>query len=141
MRQITIRKPGWASRAQIHCQIDGRDATPEWAGNRLSFNSLSGREVIDVMSPLPDERSEYTLVNVGAPQTSAERYRIEFRGPTAMAVERTQTGTSQSDYYQGHKDHPWYRIFRRDHLRGPDAGMIALPSYVHGDRVIHWTIS
>ena len=141
MRQITIRKPGWASRAHIRCQIDGRDATPKWTGNRLSFNSLSGRELIDVICPLPEEQSEYSLVNVGAPQTSAERYRIEFRGPTAISVDRTQSGTSQSDYYQGHKDHLWYRIFRRDHMRGPDPGMIAHPSYVHGDRVIRWTIS
>jgi hypothetical protein len=32
MRQLTVRKPGWAHRARIRCQVDGRDVEPRWVG-------------------------------------------------------------------------------------------------------------
>jgi hypothetical protein len=71
---------------------------------------------------------------------SKERYRIDFRGPTAVAAERLALGNENSPYYLGKEDHNWYRIFRREHMRTDDAPMAPTPSYVHGDRLIHWTV-
>jgi hypothetical protein len=141
MAQIGIRKPGWASARSIRCQIDGRDVQPKWIGNRMLFGALKGNELITLECPLELETSEYTLVNISSPMESMERYKIDFKGPTALKVERLTEGKLNSDYYRGQEDHEWYRIFRREHLRADRAPMVPSPGYVHGERLIRWTVT
>jgi hypothetical protein len=140
MSQIAVRKPGWAARGNLRCQVNGVDAQPKWVGNRMMFSGLKGNELITLECALPIESTEYTLVNISSPMDSKERYRIDFRGPTAVAAERLALGNENSPYYLGKEDHNWYRIFRREHMRTDDAPMAPTPSYVHGDRLIHWTV-
>jgi hypothetical protein len=140
MAQISVRKPGWAARRNLRCQVNGSDVEPKWVANRMLFSGLKGNELITIECPLPSESSEYTLVNIGAPMDSTERYRVEFKGPTAIAVERLSLGKENSPYYLGQEDHQWYRVFRREHMRTNEAPMAPTPEYVHGDRLIHWTV-
>jgi hypothetical protein len=116
------------------------DVQPNWSGNRLIFNGLKGDELITLSTPLVTETAESTLVNISKPMESTERYRIDFRGPTAVKVNRISLGKENSDYYKGQDDHEWYRIFRRDQMNADHAPMKSSPDYVHGDRLIHWTV-
>lgn len=140
MSRIAVRKPGWAARDNLRCRINGADVQPLWIGNRMLFSGLKGNELITLESPLPEESSEYTLVNISAPMESTERYRVDFRGPTAISAERQSLGKENSNYYLGQNDHEWYRIFRREHMRAAEAPLAPTPEYVHGDRLIHWTV-
>ena len=140
MRRIAIRKPGWAAAASIRCQVNGIDAKPSWNGNRMIFNGLKGNELISIHTQLFSESAEYTLVNIGNPIDSTERYQIEFKGPTATKVDRVSAGDGDAGYYKGQDDHDWYRLFLREHMRADHAPMHPSPSYVHGDRLIRWTV-
>lgn len=140
MNRIAIRKPGWAAKKKVRCQINGVDAKPEWSGNRLVLAGLKGNELITVMTPLVQENAEYTLVNIGNPLESSEKYRIEFRGPTAIRVELSSAGKGDHGYYKGQEKHDWYRLFRRDFMRSDHAPVKPLNAYVHGERVIRWSV-
>jgi hypothetical protein len=140
MQRITIRKPGWASKNRIRCQIDGRNVQPQWSGTHMILGGLKGNELISLATPMLSEGAEYTLVNLGNPSESTERYRIQFKGPTAVKVERTLTGKGDEGYYKGQDAHDWYRLFRREHMQSTEAPQKPLPSYVHGKRLVHWSV-
>lgn len=106
----------------------------------MIFTGLTGNELITITAPLIQETAEYTLVNIGQPLESSERYVAEFKGPTAIRVERTSAGKGDEGYYKGQEDHNWYRLFRREHMRSDQVPTMPLPAYIHGERVIRWTV-
>jgi hypothetical protein len=139
MERIAVRKPAWAGCAAVRCWIDGRQAAPEWRGNRMVFDGLAGGERLELEVPCRLERARYTLVNLGDPANSQERYAIEFKGHTAIGaelVERAGKATSQSWYGEGERN--WYRIFRRESWRAEQAPMRPAPGYVHPEKLVHW---
>ena len=106
----------------------------------MILSGLKGNELISLATPMLSEGAEYTLVNLGNPSESTERYRIQFKGPTAVKVERTLTGKGDEGYYKGQDAHDWYRLFRREHMQSTEAPQKPLPSYVHGKRLVHWSV-
>ena len=83
----------------------------------MEFTGLRGNEMLIIEIPAPLEKSEYTMVNMSNPNDAVEKYAIEFKGNTALSVQRVVPDTKQNEYYAGNQDHDWYRIFRRDALR------------------------
>ena len=131
MTRITVRKPGWALRKQIHCTVNGQACEPRWSGARMVFEGLKGDETLVIETPVASETSTYTLVNLADPQNSNEQYACEFKGYTAIRVERTVPGLDAAD-------HNWYRIFRREAMRAAQAPMKPAPAYVHPAKLLNW---
>ncbi len=84
-----------------------------------------------ITTPVNTDSGTYTMVNLADPQHSQEQYRCEFRGHTAVGVQRA---TSGSDPHE----HDWYRLFRREAMTAPEAPMKSAPSYVHPVKLIDW---
>lgn len=141
MKRISVRQPAWTRRAAIRCQLDGRPVVPEWRGNRMVFDELVGSEQIVVEAPCRPERANQTLVNVGDPAHSQERYAIEFKGHTAIGVEQIEGAEKRaSPSWYGEGERNWYRIFRRESLRADQAPRKPMPEYVHPEKVIQWGV-
>jgi hypothetical protein len=131
MRQLTVRMPGWAHRAQVRCQIDGQDAAPRWAGGRMIFDGLRGAERLMITAPVSADSATCTMVNLADPQNSREQYRCEFRGHTAISVRRIAAGGDP-------REHDWYRLFRREAMAAPAAPTKPAPAYVHPEKLVDW---
>jgi hypothetical protein len=128
MAQISVRKPGWARASAIRCTVDGRDAQPEWSGNRMRFRGLSGRERIVLTVSVVTEESEYTVAYLQKRDTCMHRYRCAFRGHTAVKLTRVSLPGDPPD-------RDWYRAFRRDSLMATDVPERANPAYIHPERM------
>lgn len=131
MRQLTVRKPSWAHRTRIRCQVNGQDSEPRWVDGRMIFDGLQGAETLVITTPVNTESVTYTMVNLGDPQNSNEQYRCEFRGHTAISVQRIVSGHDT-------QEHDWYRIFRRDAMKSAEAPTRPAPTYVHPEELIDW---
>ena len=131
MRQLTVRMPGWARRAEMRCQVNGRDAEPRWSGGRMIFEGLQGAETVLITTPVNTDSGVYTMVNLADPQHSQEQYRCEFRGHTAVGVHRLAAGNDPHD-------HDWYRLFRREAMTTAAVPMKSAPAYVHPAKLIDW---
>jgi hypothetical protein len=83
-----------------------------------------GTETLLTTTPVKVDSATYTMVNPASPQNSREQYRCEFRGHTAVTVQRTVAGHDPND-------HPWYRLFRREPMKSPAAPERPTPTYVH----------
>ena len=138
MRRISIRKPAWARPSKIRCQLNGGDVEPAWSSNRMVFGGLRGDEVITLQTPVTQDSTTYTMVNLHAPHTSKEQYLCEFKGHTALSVKRTQSGREPGEPYYG--DRNWYRLFRREQMRAAQAPMKISQAYVHPEAIVRWTI-
>ncbi len=124
MKRLAVRKPGWAAARAIRCRLNGKEVTPEWHGNRLVFEGLRGHEEILIQTPCLPETVKSTIVNIGDPMNSRQRYQIEFKGHTATRVQcLSEEGTRN-----------WYRLFRHELL--PKNA----PDYVHPNRLVHWSV-
>lgn len=130
MRQLTVRKPSWAHRTRIRCQVNGQDSEPRWVDGRMIFDGLQGAETLVITTPVNTESATYTMVNLGDPQNSNEQYRCEFRGHTAVNVQRIVSGHNP-------QEHDWYRLFRRDAMKSA-APTRPAPVYVHPEELIDW---
>ena len=131
MRQVTVRKPGWARRAAIRCQLDGVDVEPAWVGSRMVFDGLRGLETLTLTTPVYTDAVTCTMVNLADPQHSCEQYACQFRGHTAVSVARRVAGRDPDD-------HPWYRLFQRQAMAAPVAPLKPMPPYVHPDSLVNW---
>jgi len=131
MRQIVVRKPGWARASQISCRIDGHPVTPSWIGNRALFTGLRGHERLTLEVPLQIDKASYTMVNLNHPSEPDGVYECEFKGYTAIQVNRTEAGADAGD-------HNWYRLFRRESMRGNVAPLKPVPAYVHPAKIVNW---
>jgi hypothetical protein len=128
MRRLSVRKPGWAAARSIRCRLNGKEAAPEWRGNRMVFEGLMGHEQILIQAPCRLETVRYTIVNISDPVSSRERYEIDFKGHTAIRV-RSLGGEGARN---------WYRAFRRERLRAGEAPLKTAPAYVHPEKLVHW---
>jgi hypothetical protein len=131
MRQVSVRKPGWAHRARIQCQVNGQPVEPRWAGGRMVFDGLQGNERLEISTPVNGERVTCTMVNLADPQHSNEQYTCEFRGHTAVEVQRVTAGSDPNE-------HNWYRLFQREALKAAVAPMKLVPGYVHPEKLVDW---
>jgi hypothetical protein len=131
LRQLTVRKPGWAHRARIRCQVDGQDAEPRWVGGRMIFDNLQGSETLVITTPMNVESVTCTMVNLADPHNSREQYHCEFQGHTAVSVERLVAGSDPDE-------HPWYRLFRRKAMKSAAAPEKPMPAYVHPETLVNW---
>jgi len=131
MRQIAVRKPGWARSSQISCRIDGKPIAPSWIGNRMLFAGLRGNERLTIELPLAIDKASYTLVNLNHPSEPDGVYECQFKGGTAIQVVRTELGADP-------EDHNWYRLFRRDAMRANVAPLKPVPVYVHPQKIVKW---
>lgn len=76
------------------------------------------------------------------PARSCERYAIDFRGHTALAVERVEcAGESVGPSWYGEGERDWYRIFRRDAMRAAQAPVKRAPGYVHPPGRVRWGVA
>jgi hypothetical protein len=131
MRQLTVRKPGWAHRTHIHCQVNGQYAEPRWVGGRMIFDGLQGAETLLITTPVNMDSVTCTMVNLADPQHSQEQYCCVFHGYTAVDVQRIVAGNDPHE-------HSWYRIFRREAMKSAAAPMKHAPAYVHPEKLINW---
>jgi hypothetical protein len=132
LRRIAVRKPGWARQATVRCRLDGREAAPDWLGNRLVFAGLKGNERIEVRVPVAVDKAEYGVVDLNDRAAHAAVYACEFKGHTATHV--VSLGNADAN------GPPRYRIFRRDAMRGDEAPMKDTPHYVHPEKLVQWTV-
>ena len=131
MRQLTVRKPGWAHRARIRCQVNGQEAAPRWVGGRMIFDGLQGTETLVITTPVNVDSVTCTMVNLADPQNSHGQYRCEFRGHTAVGVERL-VADGDAD------EQPLYRLFRREAMKTATAPERPMPDYVHPEKLVDW---
>jgi hypothetical protein len=131
MREVSVRKPGWAHRARIQCQVNGQLVEPRWAGGRMVFDGLQGNERLEISTPVNMERVTCTMVNLADPQHSQEQYECEFRGHTAVEVQWVTAGSDPNE-------HNWYRLFRREALKTAVAPMKPVPGYMHPEKLVDW---
>ena len=131
MHRLTVRRPGWAHRQQIRCQLDGRDVQPLWIGSRMVFDGLRGTEDLIITTPVNTESATYTMVNLSNPHDSKEQYACDFRGHTAVSVKRLAAGDDPDE-------HDWYRLFRREALNSEVAPLKKMPTYVHPEKLVNW---
>ena len=101
---------------------------------------LHGSEQLVVETPCNPEKAAYTLVNIGDPLNSHERYEIAFKGHTVIEVkEIADVKKIGRDTRYGEGARNWYRLFRREHMRADELPTKAWPGYVHPERLVHWT--
>jgi len=139
--RLSVRQPAWARRGQIRCQVDGREVTPEWRGNRLVFEGLRGGERITVEAPVGVESVRLTLVGIADPHHAHERYEVEFKGHTTLSARLIAPPTEQEGNGPGKGERTWYRLFRRETMRAAQAPLKPAPPYVHPERLVHWTVT
>jgi hypothetical protein len=135
MERIAVRVPAWTSPGSIRCTVDGLDVRPDLVGGRILVSGLSGAEVITVTTPVPLERTTYTIGNLnnrqhGFGQHGPDQYSCEFRGNTVLSV-----GVPPASPNGRHLE--WYRIFDREQMRAPEAPLKATDPYVH-DSLVRW---
>jgi hypothetical protein len=133
MRQLSVRKPGWARRVKVHCQVNGHDIEPRWSDGRMVFDDLYGNEQIMITTPVNTEHANYTMVNLADPQHSQEQYRCEFRGHTTVDVQCIVPGSDPLD-------HTWYRLFQREALKSAVTPQKPMPEYVHPEKLVDWVM-
>jgi hypothetical protein len=97
----------------------------------MIFDGLQGTETLVITTPVPTESVTYTMVNLADPQHSREQYRCEFRGHTAVGVQRLVPGKDP-------QEHAWYRLFRREAMKTAAAPTKPSPSYVHPEQLVNW---
>ena len=131
LKRIIVRKPSWARRVDVRCQIGGKDVTPVWIGNRMIFDELKGNEPLTITAPVVTEKAHYTMLNLNDPKDSTEEYDCEFKGHTVLSVQRTVPGTHQ-------QDSNWYRLFRRESMRAAKSPMAPMAAYVHPAKLVNW---
>jgi len=133
MKSIAVRKPGWINAEQIKCTVNGKEVQPIWLGNRMIFNGLNGRDSIAVSVPVKIEKVDMTLTCLNSQDKNCGKYACQFKGNTAVKVERTESGIDKSDKN-------WYRIFRRDHMLADTAPKKKTSAYIHPEKLIKWNI-
>jgi hypothetical protein len=131
LREIVVRKPGWAHASQITCRINGKQASPVWIGNRLLFSGLRGNEQLSIEVPVQIDKASYSLVNLNDPMHPDGLYECEFKGNTGIRVTRLEPGADP-------EERNWYRLFQRDRMRADQAPLVAAPSYVHPEKIVRW---
>jgi hypothetical protein len=104
---------------------------PERFKDRMIFDGLQGTETLVITTPLNTDSATYTMVNLADPQNSREQYRCEFRGHTAVDVQRLVAGSDPHE-------HSWYRLFRREAMKAAAAPEEPMPTYVHPEKLINW---
>ena len=134
MRQIAVRKPGWARLGQIVCRVDGRQVTPAWVGNRMVFTGLNGNEQLVFEVPVARDKTTYSLVNLNRPMEPDGVFECEFLGNTATQVVRIEAGADK-------EERNWYRLFRRAEMLATKAPMKKKSAYVHPARLVKWDIT
>src|SRR6059036_240273 len=131
MKRISVRKPGWTDRGAIRCRLDGTHVAPAWRGNRMVFERLNGSEQLVIETPCKPEKATYTLVNIGDPLNSHERYEIAFKGHSVVEVKQIAGAKKlEGDTSYGEGARNWYRLFRREHMRAGQVSTRATPGYV-----------
>ena len=132
-RRIAVRLPGWASPASLRCTLNGSDVRPEWIGNRVVFDGLTGGEALCLEVPVSEDKTPYTVANLNhrTAMAAADQYDCTFKGNTVISV-----GEEGAD--PGGRDLVSYRIFQREHLRAAETPMKKMPVYVHREPVIRW---
>jgi hypothetical protein len=139
--RLEVRQPAWTQRSQVRCQVDGNPVDPDWRGNRLVLEGLRGGEQITIQAPLNTETARLTLVGIADPHSAQERYEIEFKGHTALGVKLVVPPSAKEDAWPGQGERTWYRLFRREALRSPQAPLKPAPDYVHPEKLVHWTVT
>jgi hypothetical protein len=121
--------------------VDGNPVDPEWRGNRLVFEGLRGGEQITIQAPLNTETARLSLVGIADPHSAQERYEIEFKGHTALGVRLVVPPSAKEDAWPGQGERTWYRLFRPEALRSPQAPLKPAPAYIHPEKLVHWTVT
>lgn len=130
-KKIFIRKPGWAKHTRLRVKVNGHDSQPVWIGNRMMFDDLKGNEKIVIETTVSVETCEYILLNINAMKDSHSRFRCEFKGHTAINVQRIgEVPESQRN---------WYKLFRRQ-LSGDIAPMKDPGDYLPPRKLIQWSV-
>ena len=131
-RRIGVRIPGWASRRDLRCTLDGQVAEPHWLGNRVVFDGLQGGEELALAVPVTVEKSRYTLANMNHRQRGgADEYDCEFKGNTLISLGKPSVDP-------GGKEMAGYRAVRREHMRADGPPLVEMPEYVHPEKIIRW---
>jgi len=65
------------------------------------------------------------------PQDSRDQYRCEFRGQTAVDVERVVASGAPDEQ-------PLYRLLRREAMKSAMAPEKPMPAYVHPEKLVDW---
>jgi len=79
-RRVCLRKPLWADKAAMRCQVNGQMINPYWAGNHLLVTGLTANEKITVEFPMVDTVETYTLPSY------PDRYTLYMRGNTLVDI-------------------------------------------------------
>lgn len=132
MRQLFVRIPGWAQFSKMRIRLNGKDVNPIKVGNRFVFNGLQGNEILQFEVPVPMESTQYSLVNLNDRSKIVHQYNCDFKGHSALRVQRIKTDQSE--------EHNWYRLFRRDHMCSDKTPEKPLSNYVHPDKLVDWMV-
>ncbi|RIK36441.1 MAG: hypothetical protein DCC55_27315 [Chloroflexi bacterium] len=105
-RQVHIRVPGHAGRAQVRTLIEGQDADVGWQGPYATF-ALQAGQTATLSYPLPESNRSY--------QIAGQTYQARWRGATMVEIQPTGEG---------------YPTYQRQHLWAEDSSAEAEPPQV-----------
>ena len=131
-RRIAVRIPGWASRSQLRCRLNGVDVEPDWIANHAVFRGLTPGDELQLETPVVTEITRYTLANLNhRRRRGPDQYECEFRGNTVISV-------GDPEAHPGGQTLEWYRLFRREQMRAERTPMKEMPAYAHPGDTIRW---
>jgi hypothetical protein len=130
-KSLAVRMPRWVDRSAVRCSVDGRPATPIWAGQYAIFPALTPHARLAVTFPVVETTEVYRLkwrqpdfffecTDPGSWWNSAEpptRYVCKFRGNTLVDISPRAAGIG-------------YALYQRDDMKLSRAPMKSVVRYV-----------
>lgn len=121
--RMAVRIPSWVDRRELRADVCGREAAPDWIGNRVIFDGLKPTDVITLRFPVKETTARYT---VAARTDKEQTYSCTFRGSTLVDISPRNT------------DPTMYPTYLRDHLRSDKAPMKEVTRFVPERVVTNW---
>jgi len=121
--RIAVRIPSWADRKALRADVSGKEAAPDWIGNRAVFAGLKPTDVITLRFPVRETTARYT---VNAQTDKEQTYACTFRGSTLVDVSPRDTSPTS------------YPLYLRDHLRADQAPMKEVTRFVPERIIANW---
>ena len=130
-KKLSVRIPRWVDTKAVRSRINGRAASPFWAGRYLVFDALKPKDVVTITFPMVETTETYTLKwyqaefwkestnpgNTWQPAKEPTRYTCRFRGNTLVDISPRDSGLG-------------YPLYLRDDLNGTKAPIKQVKRYV-----------
>ena len=127
-RKVRVRIPSWVDKKAVRCQVNDREASPDWLSNYLIVDGLRPSDVVRVEFPVRESTEKYTLPSY------ENEYVCDFRGNTLVDLSPrgdkpvlVKMGSDDGGIFEVRKGYP---IYLRDHLKADEAPLKTVERFV-----------